>query len=195
VAIEDDEKDIDLIDKELALAFRAGDEEAFVELVRMYQGRVYAVAYRIVLNHEDARDVAQEAFVKAHRKIKGWQPTSGFLPWILRIASNQAIDYVRRKKRHKQTALDDAFGVGEPPSDAPSMDTEAQVRAGEIEARVQQALIKLSPSQRTAFILRHYEQVPLAEIAPVLGCSVGSVKVHLFRALQKLREELADLHE
>jgi RNA polymerase sigma-70 factor (ECF subfamily) len=111
---------------------------------------------------------------------------------LLRLTTNQAIDHRRAQKRHRRgVSLDAVDGDALAPVDSKRADADA--RRHEIDARVQRALDVLSPSQRTAFVMRHYEHVPLAEIAPVLGCSVGSVKVHLFRALRKLREELKDL--
>lgn len=184
-------------DNDLALALQAGDESAYDELVQRYQGRVYAVAYRVTGNREDALDVAQDSLFKAYNKIGSWKPTGGFLPWLLRLTANQAIDHIRKRKRQQHEPLDEAFkqkseGAAVEPS---SMDTDREVRAHEIDARVRAALHVLSPSQRTVFLLRHYEGFPLADIAVEMGCTVGSVKVHLFRALQKLRPELEDLYK
>jgi RNA polymerase sigma-70 factor (ECF subfamily) len=183
-------------DEALALALKKGEHAAFEELVRRYQGRIYAVAYRITLNREDALDVTQEALLKAFRKIDTWQPTSGFLPWLMRLTSNQSIDWIRRRNRRRHAQLDDArvapTGAAIEPA---AQDTEQAVRAREIDERVQDALSVLSPSQRSVFVMRHYEGLQLAEIAAALGCTVGSVKVHLFRALKKLQVELGDLHE
>lgn len=195
-----DENRQNLADKDdtaLALALKAGDEQAFDELVRRYQGRVYAVAYRVTGNREDALDVSQEALLKAYRKIHTWQPTGGFVPWLLRLTSNQAIDHIRRRKRQQHERLDEAFV---PNSEGASVEpktaaTEDAVRAREIDARIREALVVLSPTQRTVFVLRHFEGLQLAEIADELGCTVGSVKVHLFRALKKLRVVLEDLYE
>ncbi|MBP8128607.1 MAG: sigma-70 family RNA polymerase sigma factor [Candidatus Hydrogenedentes bacterium] len=181
-------------DSELALALKAGDREAFEELVRRHQGRVYAVAYRLTGNREDALDVAQDAFLKAFRKIGYWRPIGGFLPWLLRLTRNQAIDHLRRRERRRHEPLEEASRAqrdGMTAETAP-VTTDAAVRAREIDQRVREALVRLSPSQSTVFILRHYEGLALAEIAEQLGCTVGSVKVHLFRALKKLRKELAD---
>lgn len=184
-------------DTSLALALKAGDERAYDELVRRYQGRVYAVAYRVTGNREDALDVSQEALLKAYRKIDTWQPTGGFLPWLLRLTSNQAIDHLRRRKRRKHERLDEAFlptteGAAVEPTTTATAD---QVRANEIDARVRGSLHVLSPTQKTVFMLRHYEGLQLSDIAAELGCTVGSVKVHLFRALKKLRTELKDLQD
>jgi RNA polymerase sigma-70 factor (ECF subfamily) len=182
-------------DEELALALKDGDEAAFDELVRRYQGRVYAVAYRITGNREDALDVAQETLLKAYRKIDTWQPTRGFLPWLMRLTTNQAIDQLRRQRRHRHESFDEALradGAGAAAETAPQ-ETGRDVRASEIEHRVQVALAVLSPTQRAVFAMRHYEGFALADIAEALGCTVGSVKVHLFRALKKLQKELQDL--
>jgi len=178
-------------DEELARRVQKGDRSAFEVLVRRYERRVYAVAYRFTGRREDARDVAQDAFVKAYRHIAKWRPTGSFQAWLLRLTTNQAIDHTRSQKRHRRgVSLEVLDGNDEPV--APET-AGADARRHEIDARVQEALAVLSPAQRTVFVLRHFEQLSLAEIAPVLGCSVGSVKVHLFRALRKLRDELRDL--
>lgn len=182
-------------DEDLALALKAGDRLAFDELVRRHQGRVFAVAYRVTGNREDALDVAQEVFLKAYRKIHSWQPTSGFLPWLLRLTTNQSIDLIRWRNRRRHEPLDPDSGTGELPDHAVTLNTEGQVQALEIGARVRMALRVLSPAQQTVFVLRHYEGLQLNEIADSMGCTVGSVKVHLFRALKKMQVELKDLYE
>jgi len=179
---------------ELALALKAGNEYAFDEIVRRCQGRVYAVAYRLTSNREDALDVAQEAFLKVYRKIDAWKPRGGFVPWLLRLTTNQALDHLRRRKRRPQESLDASPGEPAAPGGTQATDTDRLVGALEIEERVQSALEVLSPSQRAVFVMRHYEGLQLSEIADVLGCTLGSVKVHLFRALKKLQVELEDLY-
>lgn len=184
-------------DKALALALQAGEEAAFDEIVARFQGRVYAVAYRVTGNREDALDVSQEVFIKVYRKIHSWKPTGGFLPWILRMTTNHGIDHLRRKKRYPEQTLEEAFvptseGASVEPA---SMKTSTDVYGREIEARIQAALPALSRAQREVFLLRHYEGLQLADIAASMGCTVGSVKVHLFRALKKLQKELSDLYE
>lgn len=186
-----------LDDKALAIALQSGDEAAFDEIVARFQGRVYAVAYRVVGNREDALDVCQDVFLKVYRKIDTWKPTGGFLPWILRMTTNHSIDHLRRKRRHPEQPLEEAFvptseGAAIEPA---ALRTETDVSAREIEERIRRALPVLSPSQREVFLLRHYEGLQLAEIAESMNCTVGSVKVHLFRALKKLQVELADLYD
>jgi RNA polymerase sigma-70 factor, ECF subfamily len=187
-----------LDDEELATAMQQGHAAALDEVVLRHQGRVYAAAYRVMGNREDALDVAQDAFLKAYRRVHTWKPTGGFVPWLLRLTVNQAIDHFRKKRRRgQQRLIEDAAsgqGYGLSPNSGTG-DTERQVRAREIGDRVREALVVLSPNQRVVFELRHYEGLALAEIAEELGCTAGSVKVHLFRALKKLQKELGDLHE
>jgi len=189
-----------LDDQELALTLKAGGpgaRAAFEELVCRHQGRVYAVAYRLTGNREDALDVTQEALLKVYRKIGAWRPTGQFLPWLLRLTTNLGIDHLRKRRRRPTERLEEAFlpeteGAAVEPT---SLDTGRQVRALEIAARLREALVALSERQRTVFVLRHYEGLALADVADEIGCTVGSVKVHLFRALKKLQRELADLYE
>jgi RNA polymerase sigma-70 factor, ECF subfamily len=181
-------------DEELAMAFQGGDSAAFEALVRRHQGRVYGAAYRVTGNREEALDVAQQALWKMHQQIHRWKP-GVFLPWLLRLTTNQAIDSVRRRARRPQVSLD-AAGAGEAAREAVDSDVrnpERQARARETGERIRGALLVLSERQRTVFVLRHYEGMALAEIAEATGCSLGSVKVHLFRALRKLQQELEDL--
>jgi RNA polymerase sigma-70 factor (ECF subfamily) len=182
-------------DDALALAVKAGELSAYEELARRHQARVYAVAYRFASNREDALDIAQEALFKAYRKIASWEPRSGFVPWLMRLTTNHAIDHLRRNKRRKTGRLADYYPDGEAgaPSERSNANPETAARAEEIGEHVQKALNALSNAQRQVFVLRHYEGLSLAEIAAALGCSVGSVKVHLFRAVRKLRHELKDV--
>ncbi len=184
-----------LSDEDLALALKGGNEAAFEEIVRRYQGRVYAVAYRITTNREDALDVTQEALLKVYQKIDSWQPTGGFLPWMLRLTSNQAIDHLRRVKRKRHQELDES-ALNEYALDneeSGEENTAKAVWAREIAERVDEALVVLSPTQRAVFVMRHYEGLAISDIAESLNCTVGSVKVHLFRAMRKLQKALKDM--
>jgi len=184
-----------LSDDELAIALQKGDLHAFDELVRRHQQRVYAVAYRITTNREDARDVAQESLLRAYRRIHQWRPGAGFVPWLMRLTSNASIDHLRREKRRPR-AVSSVQEDGGPRNDQPAPAVEnplVRSQAEEIAGRVDEALVVLSPSQRAVFAMRHYEGMKLNEIATAMECSVGSVKVHLFRALRKLQVELKEL--
>lgn len=196
----DPEKQTDvgrLSDEDLALALKGGSDAAFEEIVRRYQGRVYAVAYRITTNREDALDVTQEALLKVYQKIDSWQPTGGFLPWMLRLTSNQAIDHLRRVKRKRHQELDESalneYALEN--EESGEENTAKTVWAKEIADRVDEALVVLSPTQRAVFVMRHYEGLALNDIAESLNCTVGSVKVHLFRAMRKLQKALQDMRD
>ena len=185
-----------LSDDDLALALQAGELHAFDELVRRHQQRVYAVAYRITTNREDARDVAQESLLRAYRRIHQWRPGAGFVPWLMRLTANASIDHLRHEKRRPRAVATDNDGPALAEQTAAPVDgPDARTRASEIADHVHGALSVLSPTQRAVFAMRHYEGLALNEIAEALGCSVGSVKVHLFRALKKLQTELSDLWE
>jgi RNA polymerase sigma-70 factor, ECF subfamily len=180
-------------DESLAIALQKGDETAFGVIVERFQGRVYSVAYRFTGNHEDALDVTQDALFRVHQKIRSWKPTGAFGGWVMRVASNTAIDHSRKLQRSRNVivSVEDRVLEQQPAKDSPEFDA----RVKEIDAKIREKLSVLSPTQSQVFVLRHYEEMSLQEIADALECSVGSVKVHLFRAMRKLRTELADSFE
>ncbi|HOV32663.1 MAG TPA: sigma-70 family RNA polymerase sigma factor [Candidatus Hydrogenedens sp.] len=196
---ESENKKIDITncsDEELAIAWKNGDLKAFEEIVRRYQGKIYATAYRVTGNREDALDVTQEVLVKAYEKINQWEPRGAFLPWLLRLAVNRSIDYLRKRKRTSHESLDESIAkISEDEPQAVSSRTNPSdlARAKEIDDKIRFAMNNLSKTQKTVFVLRYYQGYSLNEIAEHLGCTVGSVKVHLFRALQKVRNELGKI--
>lgn len=165
---------------------RRGSLFAFEEIVRRYQRRVYATAYRIVRRHEVADDVAQEAFIRAHRSLDRFDPARPFGPWICRIAANLAVNHVRSPEA-REGALPD--GHAETPSAAPGplqgvLDAEAR-------GLLDRALGGLPAEQRVVFCLRVFEELSYREIADSLGIEMGTVMSRLSRAREKLREALA----
>ncbi len=187
-------------DEELALLWKEkSDVKAFEEIVRRHQGKLYATAYQVTGNREEALEVTQEVLLKAYEKIHQWEPRGSFLPWLIRLTINRSIDYLRKRKRTSHETLEENIAkVDEENASiyhaqmSPKTPVE-MARAKEIDDKIREALSKLSRTQQTVFILRHYKGYSLNEIAEHLGCTVGSVKVHLFRALQKLRKELGNL--
>lgn len=180
-APEEAESEIGLLDQA-----RGGSLFAFEQIVRRYQRRVYATAYRIVRRHEVADDVAQEAFIRAHRSLDRFDPRRPFGPWICRIAANLAVNHVR-SPRAREEALPD--GHAETPSVAPGplqrvLDSEARVM-------LDRALGDLPSEQRAVFCLRVFEELSYREIADTLGISMGTVMSRLSRAREKLREALS----
>jgi RNA polymerase sigma-70 factor (ECF subfamily) len=178
-----DERD----DRELARAARAGDESAFAQLVGRHQAGVRRCAARILGDIEEARDIAQLAFVRAWEKLASYDPKWSFSTWLYRITTNLAIDVLRSRESRERThrAHLRLVGVSTGPSALGELQHEEVHRIfGEL-ART------LSPAQRTAFVLREVEQKATAEVAQIMGCSEATVRNHVFQARAVLRKELA----
>lgn len=158
--------------RDLAVRAQNGDEAAFAELVRRYQGAVFRLALRITGDRADAEDAAQEAFLRAWRAMGRFDPERPFGPWVLRIAANRALTKVER--RRPQTSLEEAAHVAETTRDP--MDGE----------RLRQALGNLPPLDRAILSLRYEDGLSVADIAGTLGILEGAAKVRLFRARERL---------
>lgn len=172
---------------------QSGDQEAFRCLVERYQRRVYAVAYGIVRNHDDAWDIAQESFVKAYRNLGRFQGKSGFYTWIYRITYNLCIDSMRSKGRRSFVEIDsnrmlEAAVAEEAPRQTHPSRVADQKELGKI---IQTALGQLSEKHRAIIVLREIEELSYEEIADVLKVSKGTVMSRLFHARRKLQELLA----
>ncbi|HEX5226561.1 MAG TPA: RNA polymerase sigma factor [Bryobacteraceae bacterium] len=181
-----------------ALADARDLESRFSSLMASEQKRVFLLCRRMLQDPEDADSATQDTFLKAWQALK--RPESGEIEdagkWITRIAVNTCLDRLRSRRwqfwRKRPKPEDESSILSLATSTAP--DAEDQLFAREIARRLEQAIEKLSLRQRAAFTLRHYEDRSLAEIAEILKLDVGTVKVHLFRATEKLREELHDLY-
>jgi len=174
-------------DRELAAAAQGGDESAFAELVRRHQAGVRRCAGRVLGDQEEARDVAQLAFVRAWENLHRYDPAWSFSTWLYRIATNVAIDVLRSRDSRERThtshlrLVEDRVGAS-----APRDLAEAEV------LRIFAELAEeLSPSQRAAFLYREVEGMATAEVAQILGCSEATVRNHVFQARAVLRRELA----
>ncbi len=170
---------------------RAGDREAFRELVERHSQRLFRLAYRLTGQEEDAEDVVQETFLRAYRGLAKFEGRSEFLTWLYRIAANCATDLARRRPPLESIdAREEARSLPAGAND-PMPAPERQALISEGSRRVAAALTRLSPMERTAFVLRHFEGKPIAEIAQALDVRVGAAKNSVFRAVSKLRRELA----
>lgn len=178
----------------IARAKDASPEDVFRGLVEAHSRMVFRLAYRLTGNEHDAEDVVQEAFLKAYRHCSRFDSRASFATWIHRIATNCAIDLLRRKSRRIGWGGSDGAVVAEDlPSHRPG--TEAGAQGAEVEARVAQALDTLTPSERAAFVLRHFEGQSIEEIARALRVRGNTAKQTVFRAVQKMRRRLAPLVE
>ena len=185
-------------DVELVLRAKAGDADAFGELVRTHQRRAVSVAYRLLGNSSDAADVAQEAFVRAYRSLDQLDDPQRFSGWFMRVVSNLSLNYRRSRALRMSAPLDDAATSGDGSRRAStglrlvSNDQSESSLPRETHDAISSALEKLPDKQRLALILFSVEGLPQKEVADILECSVELVKWNVFQARQKLRTLLED---
>lgn len=177
-------------DRELMGRLARGDREALGPLMERHHRRVYRIALAYLRNADDALDVVQETFVKAFEHAARWNTAAEVAPWLTRIAVNQSIDRYRREKRRQQTLQPLEEGDHDAHLGSAGVSPERQAHSSEIRARLDRALRGLPERQRAVFVLRHYEERSLEEIAQVLGVRLGTVKSSLFRATHELRRRL-----
>ena len=172
---------------ELVAAARTGDRDAFAALVRATQADVYTLAFRLTGNEEDARDVVQEAYLRAYKSIGRFRGDAKFSTWMYRVTANCANTLlVSRRKRGHDELHDDASVVDL----RDETDPVAMAEAGLLHQRVTAALADLPPRLRSVVVLRDIYDLPHDAIAAELGISEGAAKVRLHRARRKLRERL-----
>jgi RNA polymerase sigma-70 factor (ECF subfamily) len=181
---------------EAALVARAqaGDQAAFTTLVDHYQRKIYRIGKNITQNNEDAEDVLQETFLKAYEHLGGFQGNSKFYTWIVRIAVNEALMKLRKRKGDRFVSLDEPIETGEEEvkreiavwDDNP----EQRYSREEMQRILDEAVDDLKPDFRTVFVLRDIEELSTEETAEALGISVPAVKSRLLRARLALREKL-----
>jgi RNA polymerase sigma-70 factor (ECF subfamily) len=173
---------------------QGGDAQAFTDLVNRYERKIYRLAKHITQNDEDAEDVLQETFLKAYEHLHGFQGNSKFYTWIVRIAVNEALMKLRKRKGDRTVPLDEPVDTGEEMvtreiavwEDNP----EQRYSREEMQEILDQAVDSLKPDFRTVFILRDIEELSTEETAESLGISVPAVKSRLLRARLALREKL-----
>ncbi len=176
---------------------RDGDTRAFGDLVRRYEGKIFRLANHITQNREDAEDVLQETFMKAYEHLEQFKGDSKFYTWIVRIAVNQALMKLRRRKTDKSVSLDEEIDTGEDTVvreiAAWGEDPEEQFTREELGEILDGAVQSLEPPYRSVFVLRDVEDLSTEETAEALGLSVPAVKSRLLRARLQLREKLTRL--
>lgn len=184
------------IDDEAAVVAQArlGDEKAFTELLRRYEGKIFRLALHITQNREDAEDVLQEAFLKAYEHLDQFQGQSKFYTWIVRIAVNQALMKLRKRKSDRSVSLDDTIDTGEDKVAreiaAWDENPEQQYSREEINEILGGAIDGLTPIYRAVFVLRDVDGLSTEEAAEALDLSVPAVKSRLLRARLQLRDKL-----
>jgi len=181
-------------EKELIRRLQAGETSAFRELVENHKRALFNLAYDLLGNAQDAEDISQEAFIKVYRSVGEFRGEAQLGSWMYRIVVNLCLNR-RRKKALSAMELRESFEDDERHQSTPTFDHEANpektTEAEIMRQHLRRAIDQLSPQQRTIFVLRHDDDLPLAEIGKVLKISEGTVKSQLFRALRKLQEALS----
>ncbi len=169
---------------------RAGDQDAFGALVERYSIKLFQLVYRMTGNEQDAEDVVQETFLRAYKQLDRFESRAGFGTWLHRIAANCSLDLLRKRQRQDVEPVepDSVDPVSSLPSHAPLPDD--QVFHSEVQQKVEAVMDQLTPMERTAFVLRHFEGKSVEEIGRVLGTGPSATKQSIFRAVQKMRRAL-----
>jgi RNA polymerase sigma-70 factor (ECF subfamily) len=179
-------------DEELVARSVEGDTESFNELVLRWERSIYSLAYRVLGREEDARDVCQEAFLRAFRGLAAFKGQAKFSSWLYRIALNLCRDAIRRERRSPLVAVPEGIDPAElaalQPSPGPSV--EDLVAQAELRRHVASAIRRLPEDQRTAIILKEYHGLTFQEIANIMGCPLSTAKTRLYQGLSVLRREL-----
>ncbi len=188
----------EVADRTLVARAQMGDDSSFEELVRRHQQKIYGLCYHLTSNHEDATDLAQDAFVKAWKALKSFKGDSSFYTWIYRIAYNSVLNHLKqRRHRTPHLSLDDLDFNAEHSPDLVELISEKTPRreAGlmELQKKLNEAMLKLSPEHRAVVTMHDIQGLPHDEIAQVMQCNPGTVRSRLFYARQQLQAWLSDV--
>lgn len=184
----------ELKDEELVALCQKGEGEYFEVLVRRYMEKAFHIAMDFTHNTEEAKDLSQDAFMRAFSRIKQFDGRSSFYTWFYRLTVNLCLDYTRRKGRVVWERLEKETDGGAEPIDIVdnSARPEEQVIAGDAIRRADRTLEAMPNKQRTAFLLRNHQGLPIADIAKVMKTTEGTVRVYLHRAVAALRQSLME---
>ena len=183
-------------DEALVKAAQKGTKEAFEELVARYRDKIYARAYSMMRNEDEAIDLSQEAWVKGWQRLAQFQGEASFMTWMTRIVINLCSDQIRKLKRTRADSieqLDEELGGVERQMPAINPNPTERLEREELRAKIDKALEQLSYEHRTALILHEFEEMEYKEIAKQMDCSIGTVMSRLFYARRKLAGLLAGL--
>lgn len=172
----------------------AGQTQAYNVLVQRYQRQVYNLAYRMVGSAEDAGDMVQETFLRAYGALSSFRQDASFLTWLYKIASNLCIDHLRSRRSKGALSLDMELEEGREPAASDRVyDPEDTAIRGAVSEVVQRAVMNLPEKYRVVVVMRHLQGLSVEEIAEQLNLPSGTVKTHLFRARDMLRDRLGSV--
>lgn len=183
-------------ERDLVAKAKEGDLQAYDELVRRYQERIYSTIYHMTANHEDANDLAQDAFIKAFRALKSFKGDSSFFTWVYRIAINKTINFLKQRRKRTQMSLNDLDFNAEHDPDLVALVSEKTPRRdlnlSELQERLNAAMLKLSEVHRMVVTLHDIQGLSHEEISRILDCNTGTVRSRLFYARQQLQAYLSE---
>ncbi|HEX3798553.1 MAG TPA: sigma-70 family RNA polymerase sigma factor [Verrucomicrobiae bacterium] len=181
---------------ELVGRARSGDMSAYDTLVRRYQERIYATVYHMTSNHEDANDLAQDAFIKAYQALNSFKGGSSFYTWVYRIAVNKTINFLKQRKNRVQVSLNDLDFNAEHDPDLVALISDKTPRRdlnlAELQEKLNAAMQKLSEHHRLVVTLHDVQGLSHEEIATIMDCNIGTVRSRLFYARQQLQAYLSE---
>jgi RNA polymerase sigma-70 factor (ECF subfamily) len=183
-------------EKALVREAQRGEMAAFEELVARHRDKIYARAYSMMRNEEEAVDLSQEAWVKGWQRLKQFQGEAGFGTWMTRIVINLCLDQLRKQKRHRIESIEamtEESGGVERQMPVVTVNPTEGLERGELRQRIDKALGQLSHEHRTVMVLHEFEEMEYKEIAKTMGCSIGTVMSRLFYARRKMAALLNDL--
>jgi RNA polymerase sigma-70 factor (ECF subfamily) len=185
-----------MIEGDLLRRARRGDLEAYDELVKRYQERIYATIYHMTSNHEDANDLTQESFIKAYHALKSFKGGSSFYTWLYRIAVNKTINFLKQRRNKHHFSLNDIDLNAENNPDLVALISDKtplrSATLSELQNKLNEALHKLSETHRMVVVLHDVQGVSHEEIADIMDCNIGTVRSRLFYARQQLQGYLAE---
>jgi len=183
-------------DEQLVGASKRGDMGAFEELVARHRDKIYARAFSMMRNEDEALDLSQEAWVKSWQRLKQFQGESSFGTWMTRIVINLCLDQLRKRKRQRAESIEEMneeSGGAERQMPVVTVNPTEGLERAELRKRIDQALGQLSHEHRTVMVLHEFEEMEYKEIARTMGCSIGTVMSRLFYARRKMAALLANL--
>ena len=183
-------------DPALVKASHNGDMVAFEELVARHRDKIYARAYSMVRNEEEAVDLSQEAWVKGWQKLRQFQGEASFATWMTRIVINLCLDHLRKQKRHRTEsieAMDEETGGVKRQMPVVTVNPTAGLEKVELRGRIDRAMAQLSHEHRTVLLLHEFEEMEYKDIAKAMDCSIGTIMSRLFYARRKMASLLVDL--
>ncbi len=178
--------DDELAVKELIRKFKDGNQAAFSELVNRYRSQVASIAYKLVMDFDEAADITQDVFVKMSKNIHKYDESKKFYTWLYRITVNASIDFMRKNKRHRHEPLEHAFQASVKEQNLPDQEYNRE----RIQSYIASAADTLNDKQKSAFVLRDVKGSKISEVADIMDMPEATVRWYLHRARTKIKKEL-----